>query len=149
MLDRFSYKILLINLFIIIFFLTDRLTKWLVIEKLPSKGVFIFFNLLKIKLFKNPNLSFSIPLGKVIIIILIFSILSILFYLLIKNYYQKNLFNIFYLSLTIAGAISNLIDRYFYGYVLDFIHLSILPVFNLADLLIVIGVGLWLFKTIK
>ena len=81
--------------------------------------------------------------------ILVTLILFIIFSLLIKNYYQKHLLNIFYLSLIIAGAISNLIDRFLYGYVIDFINLSILPIFNLSDLLIICGIGLWLIKTIK
>ena len=46
------------------------------------------------------------------------------------------------LSMVLAGGISNLIDRIFRGFVLDFIDLSPLisfPVFNIADALIVVG----------
>lgn len=46
----------------------------------------------------------------------------------------------------IAGSISNLIDRIIYGGVIDFILLSYnsysWPVFNIADMMIVCGVGL-------
>jgi signal peptidase II len=146
---RYCYKILFLNLFVLILFLLDQITKRLAIKKLPEEGVFIISDFLKIKLFKNYNLAFGVPLNKIVIIILILLILAVIFYLLIKNYYQQNLFNIFYLSLIIAGAISNLADRFIWGYVIDFINLSILPIFNLADLLIVFGVGFWLIKTIK
>jgi signal peptidase II len=35
-----------------------------------------------------------------------------------------------------AGAIGNLIDRSVHGYVIDFINIHIIPVFNVADMLI-------------
>lgn len=47
-----------------------------------------------------------------------------------------------------AGAVSNYIDRYYYGGVIDFISISYqdwcFPVFNLADIFIVCGVMLML-----
>ncbi|MBR9677044.1 signal peptidase II [Candidatus Woesearchaeota archaeon] len=43
------------------------------------------------------------------------------------------------LALIIAGAIGNLIDRLFFGYVIDFINLRVWPVFNIADSAITIG----------
>ena len=42
-------------------------------------------------------------------------------------------------SMIIAGAIGNYIDRIVRGYVVDFINLYILPVFNFADMCIVMG----------
>ncbi|MEX0849256.1 MAG: signal peptidase II [Candidatus Dependentiae bacterium] len=49
----------------------------------------------------------------------------------------------------LAGAISNVIDRIVYGGVIDFIHVHIgswsWPIFNIADVAIVLGIGwiLW------
>jgi signal peptidase II len=45
----------------------------------------------------------------------------------------------------LAGACSNIIDRLWYGAVVDFIHVVwplSCPVFNIADALIVVGVGI-------
>lgn len=42
----------------------------------------------------------------------------------------------------IGGAVSNLIDRFTKGYVVDFIDFRVWPVFNLADIAIVLGLGL-------
>ncbi len=39
-----------------------------------------------------------------------------------------------------AGLIGNLIDRVSYGYVIDFINFKFWPVFNVADMMIVLGV---------
>lgn len=43
------------------------------------------------------------------------------------------------LTMIIAGAIGNLIDRLFRGYVIKFITLWKLPAFNISDILIVLG----------
>lgn len=43
-----------------------------------------------------------------------------------------------------AGALGNILDRVARGYVVDFVHVHHWPVFNVADGLIVVGVGLLL-----
>jgi signal peptidase II len=42
-------------------------------------------------------------------------------------------------ALVVAGAAGNVIDRMMRGYVVDFIHVHMWPVFNVADVLIVAG----------
>ncbi|MCU0692979.1 MAG: signal peptidase II [Polyangiaceae bacterium] len=42
-------------------------------------------------------------------------------------------------ALVVAGAVGNLIDRAARGYVVDFIHLRFWPIFNVADIWIVVG----------
>lgn len=44
------------------------------------------------------------------------------------------------LGLQMGGALGNLLDRIRYGYVVDFIDLTVWPVFNVADSAIVVGV---------
>lgn len=50
------------------------------------------------------------------------------------------------LTLILAGAVGNMIDRFALGYVRDFIHFYLpnfnFPVFNVADSCVVIGAGL-------
>jgi signal peptidase II len=48
------------------------------------------------------------------------------------------------LSLQLAGAVGNLIDRVTVGYVVDFISLGTFPVFNIADASISVGVAILL-----
>jgi len=45
-------------------------------------------------------------------------------------------------TLVLAGGLSNLIDRFLYAGVVDFIHLWIIPTFNLADAMISTGIVL-------
>jgi len=63
------------------------------------------------------------------------------------------LLKLFALSILLAGAIGNLIDRFLLGFVIDFIDLHYQgfywPVFNVADVLISLGVVLLIFSDIK
>jgi signal peptidase II len=55
--------------------------------------------------------------------------------------------------LTIAGALSNVIDRYQFGGVIDFIHVNFhgysFPIFNVADVCIVLGVAVMFLLHMK
>lgn len=46
------------------------------------------------------------------------------------------------LALMLSGAFGNMIDRFRLGYVVDFIQLPHWPVFNIADILLCVGVAL-------
>ena len=48
------------------------------------------------------------------------------------------------LGCVVGGALGNMIDRIYWGYVVDYISVGWWPVFNLADIAIVCG-GAWLF----
>ena len=54
------------------------------------------------------------------------------------------------LSLVIAGGVGNAIDRFAYGYVVDFIEPVFIdfPVFNIADIGVTCGVAIFLIATI-
>jgi signal peptidase II len=52
-------------------------------------------------------------------------------------------------ALLLGGAISNLIDRLRFGYVVDYIEISSLPVFNLADVAIILGAVLLLVTAFR
>lgn len=45
-------------------------------------------------------------------------------------------------ALAVAGTVGNLIDRIRVGAVIDFIDITIFPIFNVADMSIVVGVAL-------
>ncbi len=71
-------------------------------------------------------------------------IIGIIYYLL-KNKVTKKIEIIGY-SLLLGGAIGNFIDRIVYGYVIDFFDFYIFgydfPIFNIADIGIVVGIVL-------
>lgn len=53
------------------------------------------------------------------------------------------------LVLLAGGAIGNLIDRLRVGAVIDYIDLSVWPVFNLADMAVTVGAGLLLLSLLR
>lgn len=75
--------------------------------------------------------------------------LSLLFLAILYYFYGRNKkFNI-PLILISSGTVSNLLDRYIWGGVVDFIKILSYPVFNLADILIAIGLILIAYLTLK
>lgn len=75
---------------------------------------------------------------------------------LIKNYKKISTLEKIFLIMIISGGTSNLIDRIFRGYVIDYIDINQIfkyPIFNIADISIVLGVTLLILyiitKTIK
>ena len=53
------------------------------------------------------------------------------------------------LALIVGGALGNLADRLRLGYVVDFIHVRGWPVFNVADIAVVIGMALLFLRPKK
>ena len=97
----------------------------------------------------NSGISWGIVVNDYIFAIFWIIFVSILLLFLLKpaqilNFKSKAAPYLFILIL--SGAISNLIDRFTYGCVVDFIDLKFWPVFNLADIFIVLGAVFLLVK---
>jgi len=67
-------------------------------------------------------------------------------FLLIKE--NKNKFLFLSWCLILNGAVSNLIDRIAYGYVVDYFDF-VTGIINIADVMIVVGLGIYLFTSLK
>lgn len=89
-------------------------------------------------IFKNQGVVFGYFDNTLIIYGITIIGLMLLFYLIKKNQKQF-LQNLLAISLTLAGVISNLIDRISSGYVIDYINTGFWPVFNIADIFITLG----------
>ena len=139
----------LITTFSIIFF--DRVSKMFVSDVLTyGESLPIIRNVLHMTLVHNTGIAFGFFKDQGIVFIVI-PIIAI--FLLVFNvyYYRQNdeaLSRVYIVafSLILGGAIGNLIDRVFYGHVVDFIDFRVWPVFNIADSAITIGAILIVFK---
>lgn len=135
----------------LILILIDQIIKILVSNMIESIVIIKkFFNLTYVE---NTGAAFSILENNTIFLIIItFISLFLIYKFLLKNK-KFNKLEIVTYSLLIGGIIGNLIDRIIYGYVIDYLEFIILnrhmPIFNFADICIVIGTFLFLFITIK
>lgn len=102
-------------------------------ESIPLvKGVF------SLTLVHNRGAAFGIFKNQLYIFIFISVIAIGLVYSMLKNNKSGKLYSLS-LSLILAGALGNLLDRVFFGYVIDFLDFHIWPVFNIADSAITCG----------
>jgi len=129
--------------------LVDQLVKLLIRQKLASPQpvhVTPFFDLV---LVYNPGAAFSLLSTasgwQRELFIGIALAASVLILYLLRKYAEQRLFCLG-LSLILAGAIGNLLDRVQFGAVVDFLHFHIgeyyFPAFNVADSAITCGAGL-------
>lgn len=126
-----------IFLAVIFFAVLDRLLK-----ALAAAGwrVDLFGQVLKFNLVKNYYIAFSLPLAGFWLNAAILAVILLLVYYLIASWRQgKRMVTLCWLAV-ILGAASNLYDRLKYGYVIDYLDLKYFTVFNLADVMIVVGV---------
>lgn len=136
----------------IIFLIIDQITKILVVNSLvPGENIEIIKNIFNIIYTNNTGAAFSILLGKrIFLIVVAVLIIGVLLYYIKRNKIEKKI-DIIALSFIIGGSLGNLIDRIIRGYVIDFISIKIgnynFPIFNVADILIVIGVFLLLLSS--
>lgn len=87
---------------------------------------------------------------KVLIIIAIVAFFVLLKY---QSTFVENKRNILAFAFIYGGLVGNLLDRVIYSYVIDYLHIFIInysfPIFNLADVVIVIGFILVIIAIIK
>lgn len=125
------------NSFLILFLISiDQIIKFLVIDR-----IIIIFKFPFINYSENYGAAFSLFENEKIFLI----IASLVVIGFVVYYYSKYKSLQLGFSLILAGAISNLIDRIFRGYIIDFINVGIWPVFNLADVYNVVGVLMVIF----
>ncbi|MFI4819127.1 MAG: signal peptidase II [Enterobacterales bacterium] len=150
-----SKKLYLIYISIFIL-LIDIITKKLVINKLCLGCILYFFSFVNITHVHNLGGAFNFLSDRLIwqIFILNFSSIFIIFLFLIKIIIYNNLNKIDNISnsMILGGSLGNLFDRLNNKYIIDFLDLHInnfhFPIFNIADISIVIGLFLILYKII-
>ncbi len=132
-----------------VFFL-DRWTKLLVREDLPFGGQLRVSSWFSIVHWRNTGGLFGLmaqhEAGRYIFFLVPLAIIAGLAYYLVA--YRLPNRSRFPLAFVLSGALGNMYDRIFDGSVLDFLLVSYKgyywPAFNVADMSITFGIGLWL-----
>lgn len=131
----------LLVLFVIII---DQWTKWLIVTKMDlHESVPIIDNFFYITSHRNEGAAWGILQGQMIFFYIITVIVVIGLVYLLHKYAHESKFMAVALSLFLAGAIGNFIDRLIRQAVVDFLDVYIFtynyPIFNIADSALVIG----------
>lgn len=136
---------------IILLIAIDQIIKAVIVNIINKLSLNIIPNVLKLSYVENTGAAWGILNTRICLILLdaliIFAIIKI------ATKAKNELDNITKLGMSfiLAGGIGNLIDRIFRGYVIDYIDITQLldyPVFNFADICIVVGVILVFVKII-
>jgi len=121
-------------------FILDRLTKILALKALSEgREIRVLPGAFHLTLVLNKGAAFGLfsRMTPVLILFAVISIFCMIVYLGRKR--VSDTFQAIGLAMILGGALGNLTDRIFYGYVIDFIDLRVWPVFNVADSFITIG----------
>jgi|SRR3989344_4136507 len=110
----------------------------------------ILFDLITKELFKQNSIKNSGTLfGLFQNTNVIFVIFTVVVMVVILHSYKKEKSLQPGFNFILAGGFGNLVNRLQYGYVIDFIDFGLWPVFNFADLFVVIGIVLIVIKIIR
>ena len=122
----------------------DRVSKYFAIIKLKDHpSVSIIDGIMEFRYLENTGAAFGLLKNQksFFVMVAIFVTLASL-YVMVKTPAKKRYVSIhIYLSFILCGAIGNLIDRLMYGFVVDFIYISVInfPIFNVADIFVTIS----------
>ena len=129
----------MIFIIVLVILSLDRLSKFAITSVLlPNQSVPVIKGIFNLTLVYNKGAAFGILKGQVPLFIFASIFAAILiYYNLSKNRLDRRC-NLS-LALILSGALGNLIDRVFFGHVIDFLDFRIWPVFNVADSAITVG----------
>ena len=134
------------------FLIADQLIKYAVTSIFSfGESLNIISDFFSITLLKNTGAAFSILSSNTIFLIIISLLALILIYVFFIKDKKLNKLDTWLYGMLIGGILGNLIDRIIHGYVIDYLDFDIFnfPVFNFADMLIVISIILIIVSIIK
>ena len=116
-----------------------------------DNSVYVINNFLDLTYVKNTGVAWSIfANNKYFVLILSGIIIMGIIYYVYREKPTRKITKLAY-ALILGGALGNYVNRILYGYVIDFIDVKIFgynyPIFNMADIFIVLGVILLVYDT--
>ena len=137
---------------IVAFFIIDQFIKFLISDNMfLTESISVIPHFFNITYVINTGGAWSIFSSKPIFLILVSILALIVLIVYLKNQKAFTKYEVLSYSFVIAGILGNLTDRIIRGAVVDYFDFRIFgyyfPVFNIADVLIVIGVLIMIFET--
>ena len=134
----------------VVVFVIDIASKFWIVKNFflfESVNLLPFFSITYVR---NIGAAFSIFEGQRWILAAIsFIVSTVIVYMLYRNKNKQKLEN-FSLALILGGALGNLFDRLYHGFVVDFLDVNFgdwhYPTFNIADCAICLGIGVFILS---
>lgn len=128
----------------------DQWSKWLVMGKLAEgQSVPLIDNIFYLTYVRNPGAAFGMLPYRTsffIVVTILILVATILFFRFVPD---SRLLLKYGLSIQLGGAAGNFIDRLRFRHVIDFFDFRVWPVFNVADIAILIGVGILIVQLFR
>ncbi|UCD15841.1 MAG: signal peptidase II [Candidatus Omnitrophota bacterium] len=145
---KIKYSTAIVWLVAAIVFFLDFVIKRYLVNNFCFQSFPVIKNILYITVVFNRGAAFGILKGNTALLIIISVVFILVFLVFMKKENKKNLFFIIACGLVLGGALSNLLDRVFLGFVIDYIDLRWWPVFNLSDSCISVGIALLFLEAV-
>lgn len=130
-------------------FTADFFIKRYFLANPPFESIPVIKNILYLTVVFNKGAAFGILKGKISLLIYTGVIFLLVFLFAVINERRRSFFFLISCGLIMGGAFSNLYDRVFLGYVVDYIDIKVWPVFNLSDSAISVGAFLLLLNEFR
>lgn len=145
-------KIIFIMFFVLLFI--DQIIKILISNNMSLyDNIVVIPNFFSIYYLKNNGAAFSMLEGNSLFLVLIGIMFLIILFKNVKDISNISNIGVISYSMLFSGILGNIIDRCIYSGVIDYLSFNIFnysfPVFNFADIMIVIGVLLFVIDTFR
>ncbi len=128
----------------------DQGTKYFVSSYFEQgQSIPILLNIFHLTYVKNPGAAFGLLAYRTSFFIVITILVTVVILVIYRKVSPRKRLLRFGLGLQLGGALGNLIDRIHSGLVVDFLDFRVWPVFNFADVAIVLGVFLLAFELLR
>lgn len=129
--------------------IADQLSKWAIASSLRlHESIAVIPGVFHITYVQNPGAAFGLFAYQQPLFIAVAALMIGLAIFYRKRIQQESRLFQWAVTIGIAGALGNLIDRVRTGYVVDFFDFRMFPVFNIADIAITTGVVLLIWTTL-
>ncbi len=130
---------MIIFLVALVVVIIDQVSKFLIVSNLGvGQSIPVIPGYFEFTYVVNHGAAWGLLSGKTAYLIVLAIILLVLLLLYLK-FCLKSRNQFIALALVLGGAVGNLIDRIRLGWVIDFVDFKVWPVFNVADMAIVVG----------
>ena len=121
----------------------DQATKFLVLAfLLPGQSIALIQNVLYLTYVRNTGAAFGILPGNNALLIAVAAFAALFIIYAIWRLPKERTYYRLGLALILGGSAGNILDRVYRGYVVDMIDFRFFPVFNVADIMINVGMAI-------